>query len=99
MVPSFCRLELPQPSYRLIKTLQVFTKYVFYTKFYNGFVLKISTCTIMLGFCKSGHIYYPYSDCCLFNHYKTDAVRIGIVNVLELIFRLSHCSMITELKL
>ena len=33
------------------------------------------------------------------NHYKTDAVRIGIANVLELIFRLSHCSMITELQL
>ena len=27
------------------------------------------------------------------------AVRIGIANVLELIFRLSHCSMITELQL
>ena len=27
------------------------------------------------------------------------AVRIGIANVLELIFCLSHCSMITELQL
>ena len=40
-----------------------------------------------------------YSDCCLISHYKTDAVRIGIANVLELIFSLSHCSMITELQL
>ena len=25
------------------------------TKFYNGFLLKISICTIMPGFCKLGH--------------------------------------------
>ena len=25
---------------------------------------------------------YPYSDCYLINHYKTDAVRIGRVNAL-----------------
>ena len=31
--------------------------------------------------------------------YKTDAVRIGIANALELIFRLTFCSMITELHL
>ena len=35
----------------------------------------------------------------LINHYKTDSVRIGIANVLELIFCVSHCSMITELHL
>ena len=58
MVPSFCRVELPQPSYHPIKALQVFfMKYVFCTKFYNGFVLKISTCAIMPGFRKSGHNY------------------------------------------
>ena len=34
------------------------------------------------------------SDCICY-----DAVRIGIANVLELIFHLSHCSMITELQL
>ena len=33
----------------------------------------------------------------LINHYKPDAVIIGIANVLELISRLSLCSMITEL--
>ena len=33
MVPSFCKLELPQPSYRPIKTLQVFMKYVFTLSF------------------------------------------------------------------
>ena len=55
MVTSFCRLELPQPSYRPIKTLQVFYEIHFCTKFYNGFVLKISTCAIGPGFCKSGH--------------------------------------------
>ena len=32
-------------------------KYVFCTKFYNGFVLKISTWAIMPGFRNSGHIY------------------------------------------
>ena len=31
-------------------------------------------------------ICYPYSDCYLINNYKPDAVRIGIVNALELIF-------------
>ena len=35
----------------------------------------------------------------LINHYKPDAVRIGRANVLELISRLSLCSMITELHL
>ena len=30
-------------------------KYVFCTMFYNGFVLKISICMIMPGFCKSSH--------------------------------------------
>ena len=35
-------------------------KYVFCTKFYDGFVLKISTCVIMLGFRKSGHICGKY---------------------------------------
>ena len=35
----------------------------------------------------------------LVNHYKPDAVRIGIANVLELISHLSLCSMITELRL
>ena len=42
---------------------------------------------------------YFYSDCYLTNHYKTDAVRIQIANVLQLIFHLSLCSMITELRL
>ena len=37
--------------------------------------------------------------CYLINHYKTDVVRIGIANALELIFHLSLCSMITELHL
>ena len=44
-------------------------------------------------------ICYPYSDCYLINHYKPDVVSIGIANALELIFRLSLCSMITELYL
>ena len=58
MVPVFCRLELPQPSYHPIKTLQVFMKYIFALSFtYNGFVLKISIYAIMPGFHKSGHIY------------------------------------------
>ena len=33
------------------------------------------------------------------NHDKPDAVRIWIANALELIFRLSLCSMISELHL
>ena len=37
--------------------------------------------------------------CYLINHYKPDAVRIGIANALELIFCLSLRSMITELHL
>ena len=32
---------------------------------------------------QNSKICYPYSDCYLINHYKTDAVRIGITNVLE----------------
>ena len=43
MVHSFCSLELPQPSYHPINTLQVFYEICFCAKFYNGFVLKIST--------------------------------------------------------
>ena len=39
------------------------------------------------------------TDSYLINHYKPDAVRIGIANALELIFRLSLCSVITELYL
>ena len=35
----------------------------------------------------------------LINHYKPDAVRIGMANVLELISRLSLCSVITEFHL
>ena len=63
MVPSFCRFELPQPSYRHIniKTLQVFLRNAFFAHYYNGFILKISTCAIMLGFRKSGHIYLVIS--------------------------------------
>ena len=40
-----------------------------------------------------------FSDCYLINDYKQDAVRIGIANTLELIFRLFLCSMITEFHL
>ena len=58
MAPSFCRLDLPQPSYGFIKIPQDFYEMRFCTKFYNGVILKISVCTILLGFCKSGHIYY-----------------------------------------
>ena len=61
MVPNFfCRLELPQLSYCPIKARSFFMKYVFFTKFYNSFVLKISTRTIMPGFCKSGHIFFIF---------------------------------------
>ena len=56
MVPGFCRLNLPQPSNGFIKTLQDFYQMHFCTQFYNVVILKISACTIMLGFCKSGHI-------------------------------------------
>ena len=42
---------------------------------------------------------YPYFDHYLINHYKPDAVRIGIANALKLIFHLSLCSMIAELHL
>ena len=37
MVPSFCRLELPQPSYRSIKTLQAFYEMRFLHQVSNGF--------------------------------------------------------------
>ena len=56
MVPGFCKLELPQLSYRSIKTLQAFYEMRFCTKFFNGFLLKISICAIMPDFRKSGHI-------------------------------------------
>ena len=56
MVPSFCRLELPQPSYCSIKN-HSFHEMHFCTKFYKCFILKIPACIIMLGFRKSGHIY------------------------------------------
>ena len=55
MVPHFCRLELPQPSYRPINTPEVFYEMCFYTKFYNGVILNITACAIMPGFHKSGH--------------------------------------------
>ena len=50
----FCRLKLPQPSYCSNKTPQDFYEMCFCNKFYNGFILKISACTIMLGFLQIG---------------------------------------------
>ena len=58
MVFSFCRLDLPQASYDIIKTLQDFYEIRFCANFYNAFILKISAWAIMPGFRKSGHIYY-----------------------------------------
>ena len=58
MVPSFYRLDLPQPCYGFIKILQNFYEMRFCTKFYNDVILKISACAIMPGFCKSGHKCY-----------------------------------------
>ena len=40
----------------LLKTQDFYEKR-FFIKFYNGVILKISACTIMPGFCKSGHKY------------------------------------------
>ena len=53
MVPSFCRLELPQPSYCSIKHHKFFMKCVFAQSFYNGFILKILARAIMSDFRKS----------------------------------------------
>ena len=36
----FCSLESPQPSYCSIETLNFVVKCIYYTKFYNGFILK-----------------------------------------------------------
>ena len=47
MVPSFCRLELPQPSYDPISFYEM-------RLFYKCFIQKIPACTIMSGFCKLG---------------------------------------------
>ena len=58
MVPSFSQLDLPQPSYGFIKTLQDFYEMHLCTKFYNGVIPKILACIIMLGFCKPDHICY-----------------------------------------
>ena len=55
MVPTFCRLELPQPSYCTITRQQVVLWNAFCTQVYNGFILKISACAIMPGFRKSGY--------------------------------------------
>ena len=46
----------------------------FCTKFYNHFILKISPCTIMLGFCKSGHICEmpPYVATLSYNMYSIE---------------------------
>ena len=40
----------------LLNYCELFMKCVFCTKFYTANILKISVCTIMSGFCKSGHI-------------------------------------------
>ena len=45
MVPSFCRLQLPQPSYRPIKTLQVFLQNTFFAlSFTMAFYWKFTIC-------------------------------------------------------
>ena len=61
---KFLSIDLPEPSYGFIKTLQDF---YLCTKFYNGVILKISACAIMLGFRKSGYIIIMYvtNICCL----------------------------------
>ena len=84
MVFSFCPLDLPQPSYGIIKTLQDFYEYVFCTKFYNGFILKISACAITPGFCKSGHILFspifPLIRVAAFDRSQTDMMWDIFVN-------------------
>ena len=57
MVPSFCRLELPQPTYRPMSFWNAFC-----TIFYRCFILKIPVCAIMLGFRKSGHVHPRFQD-------------------------------------
>ena len=42
----------------LLKHHKFFYEIHFYIKFYNGFILKILACTIMLGFRKLNHILY-----------------------------------------
>ena len=54
MVPSLCRLELPQPSYRPIKTLLVFYEIRFCTKFYNGFCIENFNMCDYTGFLQIG---------------------------------------------
>ena len=52
-MPSICKLELVWPSYSLCKITKFFMKCVFALTI----ILSILVCTIMLGFCKSGHIW------------------------------------------
>ena len=44
---------------------------LFCIKFYNGFILKISAGTIMLGFHKSGHIVYITNQIIKLNWHDT----------------------------
>ena len=88
MVPSFCRLKLPQPSYRPIKTIQVLLWNTFFALSFIMalcIVLKVSTCTIMLGFRKSGHI-------CVISWHLTELQHYySSMNAFKLVFSTKAC--------